>query len=413
MNTSIPKIVLLSSTLFDKSATTYLYAQLLLHSMLNLSVDEIKKKIQEQTELSLEEIDKRVQDKLNQLSGLISEDGALHIIANELQVQFVPDKDERKIKDLLPGMRDVEQAARVIQSYELRTFESKYDGGEGKVKSLLVGDESGVIRVTCWGPRAEEADKLEEEDVIVVKNAYIKENRGRAELHLNNNSSLLVNPEGVDVGKPDNTQSQSGEYARKSINELSKGDYRVELLGTVVQAYDPRFFERKDDSKGFVTNIMIDDGTGNIRVGCFDDVAAQVLGMKTQEVLDNENASFEEAKTNVLGAIVKVKGRAKLNTVYNSIDVTADEIDMSPDAKAELEKIQAGKETASADDSETKEESSQEDTKETKNAEESSEKKEESPQESSADEKKKQPEEDAISLDELDDLDFSELEDEK
>ena len=380
--------------------------------MLNLSPDEIKKKIQEQTQLSREDIDKRVQDKLTQLSGLISEEGALHIIANELEVQFVPSKEERRIKDLLPGMRDIEQAMRVIQSYELREFESKYDGGVGKVKSFLAGDESGVIRVTCWGPRAEEADKLQEQDIVVVKNAYVKENQGRAELHLNNNSSLEANPEGVEVAASSSSSSEEGEYVRKSINELSKGDYRVELLGTVVQAYDPRFFERKDGTAGFVTNIMIDDGKGNVRVGCFDDVAAQVLGMKKEEVLANKEGSFEEAKQAALGEIVKIKGRAKLNTVYNSIDVTADEIDMSPDAKAELERLQASKPEAAEDtEKAVKKETSEENT-ETSSQETPKEESEE-PGETPASEekKKKKPEAEAISLDELDDLDFSDLED--
>lgn len=360
--------------------------------MLNLSPDEIKKKIQEQTQLSREDIDKRVQEKLTQLSGLISEEGALHIIANELEVQFVPSKEERRIKDLLPGMRDVEQPMRVIQSYDLREFESKYDGGVGKVKSFLAGDESGVIRVTCWGVRAEEAEKLKEQDIVVVKSAYVKENQGRAELHLNNNSELTINPEGVEVATTSPSRSEDGEYVRKSINELSKGDYRVELLGTIVQAYDPRFFERKDGTPGFVTNIMIDDGKGNVRVGCFDEVAAQVLGMKKEEVLSNKEGSFEEEKTAVLGEIVKIKGRAKLNTVYNSIDVTADEIDMSPDAKAELERLQKENPSESTQENLSEEKSAQQDVSEEETVE-------------------KKPEEEAISLDELDDLDFSDLED--
>jgi hypothetical protein len=421
--------------------------------MLNLSSEEIKKKIQEQTEMTLEEINKRVEDKLTQLSGLISEEGALHIIANELDVQFVPNKEDRKIKDLLPGMRDIEQAVRIIQSYELRTFQSKYDDGVGKVKSMLVGDESGVIRVTAWGPRAEEADKLKEQDIMLVKNAYVKENNGRAELHLNNNSEIVANPEGVEVGKSEGRQEGGGEYVRRSINELSKGDYRVELLGTIVQAYDPRFFERKDGTEGFVTNIMIDDGTGNVRIGCFDDVAAKILGMETKEVMANKDGSFEEAKTQVLGEIVKVQGRAKLNTVYNSIDVTADSIDMSPDAKAELEKLQAdggvaagqsslesekdskekkedskdtpeesAKEPAEEESTETEDDSAslddmddiaetQEDSEESAEepAEESAKEKSEEKSDDSEEKKKKPKGDDAISLDDLDDLDFSDL----
>lgn len=361
--------------------------------MLNLPVDEIKKKIQEQSDLSLQDIDKRVEEKMKQLSGLISEEGALHIIANELEVKMMPEKGERKIKDLLPGMRDVEQAMRVVQPYEMRTFESKFGDGEGKVYSFLAGDESGVIRVTCWGPRAEESKDLKKADIVKITNAYVKENNGRSELHLNNNSTININPDGVSVAEaPDRP---SGEYERRAINELSKGDYRVELVGTVVQAYDPRYFSRKDsDDEGVVANILIDDGTSNVRIGCFDEVVYALFDMDKEAVFANKDGDWEEAKTNLLGEIVKVKGRAKLNTVYNNIEVTADEIDMNPDAEKELEhaKKQAPKE------SEEQEEPAEQPKEEKKQP---------------AEEKKKPTEEEnePIDIDDLDDLDFSDLED--
>lgn len=389
--------------------------------MLNLPVEEIKKKIQEQSDLSLEDINTRVEEKMKQLSGLISEEGALHIIANELEVQMVPDKEDRRIKDLSPGMRDVEQAMRVVQAYELRTFESKFGDGEGKVFSFLAGDESGVIRVTCWGPRADEAKDVEKGDIVKVTNAYVKENNGRSELHLNNNSTFTKNPEGVDVAEA--PERPSGEYERKAINELSKGDYRVELVGTIVQAYDPRFFSRKDsDEEGVVTNILIDDGTANVRVGCFDDVVSKVFDMKQEEIFANKDGSWEDAKNQVLGEIVKVKGRAKLNTVYNSIEVTADEIDMSPDAKEELKNAPKKQEALKKQESdeqqkpakseekskpEPSKDQEQPSSKETEAA-----KKKPAPKskEESGEQKKKNPKEEPISLDDLDDLDFDDLE---
>lgn len=311
--------------------------------MLNMPVGEIKKKIQAQKGLSMDEIDARVAEKMKQLAGLISEEGAHHIVANELGVQLIPEAGNRKIADLLPGMRDVNQDVRVVQVYELRTFQSKFSEGEGKVCSFLAGDESGVIRVTAWGALAESVLKLKPQDVVSLKNGYIKDNNGRAELHLNEKSEIVVNPDGVTVGgAPQRSEEgQSQEYVRRKISELTRGDFRVELLGTVVQVYDPRFFERKDGGNGAVVNIMIDDGTGNIRVGCFDDHAAKALGLDLPKLLSRSDDQFEEEKTALLGAIVKVRGRAKLNTVYNSIELTADELDTEPDASAELGASQA------------------------------------------------------------------------
>ena len=369
--------------------------------MLNLPVDEIKKKIQEQSELSAADIQQRVDEKMKQLSGLISEEGALHIIANELSVKLVPDKEDRKVSDLLPGMRDVEQAMRVVTPYEMRTFESKFGDGEGKVFSFLAGDESGVIRVTCWGARAEESKDLAKGDVVKITNAYVKENNGRAELHLNNNSTIQKNPSGVEVAQA--SAPSSGEYERRAINELSKGDYRVEIVGTVVQAYDPRFFTRKDsDEEGVVTNILLDDGTANVRVGCFDDVVYKLFSMKKEEVFANKEGSWEDTKNDLLGEIVKVQGRAKLNTVYNSIEITADEIDMSPDAEKELARQQEKPAPEAANNPASEQEKPSEEKKPTEEA--------PKPTPEATEEKKPAPAADAISIDDLDDLDFDDLE---
>lgn len=308
--------------------------------MLNMPVGDVKKKIQEQAGLSLDEINTKIEDKMKQLAGLISEEGACHIIANELHVQLVPGADQRKLSDLAPGMRDITQAMRVVQVYEKRTFQSKYGDGEGKVCSFLGGDESGVCRVTCWGDHADAAEKLKPQDIVRVKNSYVKENNGRAELHLNDKSSIEVNPEGVTVASGQ-TQSQGPkEYVRKKIQDLTRGDYYVEILGTVVQAYEPRVFDRKEGDKGVVMNVLVDDGTGNLRCACWGEVAAAALGIDEKTLLDSDG-TYQEERDELLGKIVKVHGRAKLNTVYNTIECSVEELDINPDAGEELSAVSA------------------------------------------------------------------------
>ena len=297
--------------------------------MLNIPVQEIRKKIQEQADITLKDIEKRVQEKMKQLAGLISEEGALHIIANELHVQLMPAPTERKVKDLMPGMQDIQQDLKIIQVYEIREWAK--EGRSGKVGSFLGGDETGIVRVTLWGEKAESMKGLEKEDIVRVVHGYVKENNGRRELHVGTRGDLVKNPPGVTI-----EVNADADYVRKKISELSQGDYRVEILGTIVQVYDPRFFQKKDGSEGVVTNLLLDDGTGTLRCSCWGDVAAQLLGKKEQDLLLRKEASFEQEKMDALGNIIKVRGRAKLNTVYNNIELTVDELDLKPDANEEL-----------------------------------------------------------------------------
>ena len=56
--------------------------------MIKIPYEEIVLKINESTKMPASEIEERVEKKLKQLSGLISKEGAAHIIANELGVKL-------------------------------------------------------------------------------------------------------------------------------------------------------------------------------------------------------------------------------------------------------------------------------------------------------------------------------------
>ena len=73
--------------------------------MIKIPYEEIILKINEKTKMSVNEIEDRTEAKLKQLSGLISKEGAAHIIANELGVKvFEPLSGRLQIKNILTGL---------------------------------------------------------------------------------------------------------------------------------------------------------------------------------------------------------------------------------------------------------------------------------------------------------------------
>ena len=91
--------------------------------MIKIPYEEIVLKINESTKMTAGEIEERVDRKLKQLSGLISREGAAHIVANELGVKiFEPLSGRLQIKNILTGMRDVETVGKVLQVYDLKEF---------------------------------------------------------------------------------------------------------------------------------------------------------------------------------------------------------------------------------------------------------------------------------------------------
>ena len=334
--------------------------------MFKIPYEQVVAAIVAKSGLAESEVELKIRDKLRHLSGLISKEGAAHIVANEMGVKLLePFSGKLQIKNIMPGMRDVETSGKVLAKYEVRSFNT--NARSGKVGSFMIGDETGTIRVVMWGDLTDTMSKFAEGDVVSVVSGYVRENMGRKELHMNERSKLLLNPEGIKIGNVAHSPSSSQRPAalRKAINELTESDVNAEIMGTMVQLYEPRFFEvcpscskrmRLTDGVtacaehgiqqpdySYVINGMMDDGTENIRVVFFREQAASLLSMGAKEVLvykDNP-ASFETKKTDVLGTIVKLTGRATKNQMFNRLEFVARSVDTNPDPKEELAKLES------------------------------------------------------------------------
>ena len=158
--------------------------------MYKIPLADIKAKLAQSGKITAAELDQRMKDKINDLSGLISEEGAAHIIANELGVElFNTETAQLKIKEIYAGMRNVATVGKVVRKFEMREF-SKGDK-TGKVCSLVLGDETGTIRVVFWNEQVEHTQKINEGDVLQIKEAYVRENNENKEIHIGERSQIL------------------------------------------------------------------------------------------------------------------------------------------------------------------------------------------------------------------------------
>ncbi|MBN1386791.1 DUF2240 family protein [Candidatus Woesearchaeota archaeon] len=327
--------------------------------MLKMPYHDMLKKIQEKSQISEQEIERRIKEKMDKLSGLISKEGAAHIVANELGIKLFEEITGKvKIKDMLVGMRSCETAGRVQANYGANEF----DTGErkGKVGNMLIGDETGVIRLVVWGSKAEMLAGIKENDIVKVKNAYVKENQGRKEIHMGDRGELLINPPGEEIA-----EVKQNATARKFINQLEPNDSNVELLATIVQAFDLRFFEicpecsrraRLREDKfycdqhnevkpyyAYLLNLSLDDGTGNMRAVLFRNQVDNLLKKSTEEVLTYRDfpEKFEEVKTGLIGETIKLVGRVNRNEMFDRTEFVANRVITEIDAKEEIEKLEA------------------------------------------------------------------------
>ena len=327
--------------------------------MIKIPYEEIILKINESTKMNSSEIEERIEKKMKQLAGLISKEGAAHIVANELGVKiFEPLSGRLQIKNILNGMRDVETMGRVMQIYEIRTFSN--ETRSGKVASMMIGDETGTIRVVMWGAQADNVNNVTQGSTVKVIGAYVRENNGRKELHMNDRSQLVINPDGASI-KEINLDVKG---TRKQVKDLIENDNDVELLGTIVQAFDVKFYEicpkcgkrakqsvdlfvcsehgNVIPSFAYVMNVVLDDGTETVRCVLFRNMVEKLLSKTQEDVLyyRSNPQEFEQVKNELLGTIVKLNGRSNMNTLFNRLEFVVQNLDAKPNPEEEIKKMQ-------------------------------------------------------------------------
>ena len=91
---------------------------------ISFSLEEIIDKIISETKISKKELEERIRVKREELGGLITEEGAAHIVASELGIDLFKDQKlsttQLFIKDLIPGMNNISVIGRVMKIYALR-----------------------------------------------------------------------------------------------------------------------------------------------------------------------------------------------------------------------------------------------------------------------------------------------------
>jgi replication factor A1 len=325
--------------------------------MYKIPLDQLKEKILATNKLNEAELDEKIKAKINELSGLITEDGAAHIISNELGIDLAPPNEELKIKQVYAGMKGITTLGKVIQKYDIREF-SKGES-TGKVCSLVIGDETGTIRLVFWNNQVDQVQNINVDDILQIKDAYVRENRNDREIHVNDRTHIDINPEGKTV----NVTRQTNTFDRKEIKSLDSDQTNVEIVGTVVQIFDPRFFYlcptcnkrvTQADSGyncaehgavtaqlSYVLNLVVDDGTGNIRSTFWKNQANHLVD-KTEEdfALFKDNLrAFEDIKTDLLGEQFKLMGRVTKNIMFDRFEFSVHLVQKA-DPKEELQRLE-------------------------------------------------------------------------
>lgn len=360
------------------------------------SLQELYDILSSKTSKQQSELKELVSKKVKELSGLVSEEGAIYIVANELGVKLESkqpssqsssnSQEYKKIEEINQANMSLSLLAKVLKKYDLVEFEMK-SGDKGKIQSLLVGDETGIIRVAFWGDKSDEIVEVERDTIVDLKNVYVRENTttSRMELHFSNYSDITINPENVEDIQ---VKSIKPESVPKSIEELELNDRNVSIKATIVDIDIPRFylgcphtFKKVfiDEGKYIspehgevepmripITNCVVNDATGTLQIVAFRDRAEQLFSKKSEEIVNlaEDLENYREVTKNLVGSLVEVVGNVSENQMTGDIQLIVNDVVFVK--KADEEEVA----DMIAQDSNTQNSQTQSSDKESKNSEE-------------------------------------------
>ena len=235
-----------------------------------MELDEIIRTIANESGLEKGELEKRIHEKQDELGGLVTPEGAAHIVANEIGINLSKGASTApalKIENIIPGMNNVDVIGRVSMVFPPKEFDRK-DGSKGRVCSIILLDDTGSIRTVFWDKDVMlvEDGKVGEGKLLKIRGGYSKESlSGEPEIHIGMRARVIPQPK--DVNEEDFPMMGN---TNKKISELKEGQSSVDVVCRVIRVYEPREFERDDKTKGKVVNLIIGDETGRAKLVLWD-----------------------------------------------------------------------------------------------------------------------------------------------
>jgi len=191
-----------------------------------------------------------------------------------------------KISELKAGLRSVSVSGRVIQINDPREF-TRRDGTKGKVASVVLQDETGIVRLSLWDDDINILQDISKDTIIAVENGYTRAGTAGIDLNVGRTGRLRINPEEIkiEIINPEDRVTQ--------IKDLIEGQKNITIQG---QLLDEPVTREVNTLRGPtpVVSFRIDDGTGEARVSLWRDQGKFIEGLTIGSKILLENCNVRE-----------------------------------------------------------------------------------------------------------------------
>jgi replication factor A1 len=291
-----------------------------------MGVEELLQELEKKSGLSREELMKRIDKKISELDNLITVEGAIYLVARELGIELPSPRRRVTISSILPGMRKVSFIGRVFKISRIVEFGV---GNKGKVVNLFVGDSTGYVKIPLWNEQVNFIDqkKVTVGSLVQVINGFAREGiYGEVEVSLGKFGMLKVlDTEIPEIPSAEELVQKFSSFEKVKIKDIRPGNF--EITGFIVKIFKANYVYNSNGEKIMIIPTLIDDGTGDIRVSFFRELAETLAGISVDElekIEEDKRKSFLEER--LLGKEIIVEGRVKKNEMYDRLEMVATNI---------------------------------------------------------------------------------------
>jgi len=208
-----------------------------------------------------------------------------------------------KVADIRSGMRNINLLGRVAGRSEIRAFKRR-GGGEGRVASLLLQDETASIRVSLWDDHVKLLETIKEGDALSVEGAYARESLGGLTLSIGSEGKVAI------IQGTDAPFLEEKKVVTK-ISDLREGMAEVTVEGQIVEPPSIREVTTQRGETVKVASFVIDDGTGEARVSLWRQLVEEVEKLPSDTTVRIENcyvrSSYNERMDITSGTFTKIR----------------------------------------------------------------------------------------------------------
>jgi replication factor A1 len=333
-------------------------------------IEEMLDSLEKQTGVAKDVLMNMAARKQKVIAG-VSLEGAIQMIARDFGVNSFGDKKQMNMAGIVSGMKNVGVTGRIFNISRIVEFK-RSDGTPGRVVNVYIGDFSGFAKLALWNDQVKlvEEEDIEMGDVIQITNAFAKENQfGDIELSLGKFGNVQIveadMPSIDDFKKRIVSSPQRAEIcnATQGLFEIS-GEvvtvFRGNFIFNTCSLCGSSFVENKCPEHGdaeampaMIISLVVDDGTGDMRVVFFRELAEKFAGITTTEIsaMDREKR-YEIISKNLLGRAIVISGRVKKNKIYDRLEMMANnfkDLDTREEARRLVAAVEAKLDTTTAE----------------------------------------------------------------